>query len=744
MKTIRFSSVIVLLAMLCVSSSAWSIGILLPTDEGVPPLAIKSHRVTVTMTDLAAETHVEQVFVNHTDRQLEATFYFPIPEGASVSDFALHINGQRTPGVILEANAARQQYEQIVRRMVDPGLVEYMDGKLFSAHIFPVPANGEQKVEITFTGLVEEESGVRLYTYPMRTGRVHAQTLEDLTITVDVESTNQLNAVYSPTHKVATRKFDDHKARAGLEITGGDLEQDFMLYVTVSESPVGLNLMTYDEDGDGGEDPYFLLVLSPRVEVDEDEVQRKAVTLVIDTSGSMAGEKMDQARETMNYLITQFGENDYFNIIRFSSDVEPLFHDPLQGTQDNREKALQFVAEMEAVGGTAIEEALVTALDSDIPDGVPHYILFLTDGHPTIGTTDYGQLTKKVAEKNKNNTRIFTFGIGYDLNPQLLDKIAMDNHGVSDYVRPKENLEHRVSSFYGKVSYPALSNVSMDMGRIRAYDVYPRDLPDLYRGEQLVVFGRYREKGDTLIRLTGMVSGEEQVYDYEPNFDRGDRSASEERDFIAVLWANRKVGFLLEEIRLNGENEEVKQEVIRLAKKYGIVTPYTSYLAMDDRELEGTRPDPAPVPRTERDEPTEIEHKRDEKRKKAKVKEDEDVYMEEESGEEAITVSEVNRDMKEAESVEMEVDRSRRIGNRTMVYESGTWREDGLSGSNDRIEVVYMSDAYFEVVSRRPDLARCLSLGGSVEVDAGNGVTLVVGSSGIEDAQDDELSRLFQ
>ena len=738
-------SLVLALMLTAISTTSWSIGVLLPTDQQIPPLAIKTHRVTVDLNDRVAKTHVEQVFVNHTSRQLEATFLFPIPEGSSVSEFILYINGQPTKGVILEASAARSQYEAIVRRMVDPGLVEYMDGKLFSARIFPVPANGEQKVEITFTGLVEEEAGIRKYIYPMRTGRTHAKTIEDLTITANVHSTTELNAVYSPTHKIASRKLDDHQARAGLEITGGDLEQDFLLYITTSESPLGMNLITYDEDGPGGSDPYFMLILSPKVKVDKNAVQHKAITLVMDTSGSMAGDKMQQARETLSFLVNQVGSEDYFNIIRFSSDVEPLFRSPEKASPGNKEKALSFVKQMEAVGGTAIEEALITALGANIPDGIPHYILFVTDGRPTIGTTDYKQLTAKVLKKNNRNTRIFTFGVGFDLNPQILDKISLDNHGVSDFIRPDEELETKVSSFYSKVAYPALSNVTLDMGRIRAYDVYPRSLPDLYRGEQLVVMGRFREQGDTLVRLTGSVNGSSRNFDYEPNFSKqGKDASSEDNDFIGILWANRKVGFLLEEIRLNGENNELKQETIRLAKKFGIVTPYTSYLAIDDREFVQSRPQPIFEPEMERgDMLAPMEKAESRKRNESKMVMDEEVYMEAKSGEEAVTVSTFNKDLKQRQNLGMDIDRSRRVGNKTMNFGNGYWKEEGISSSNKKIEVVYGSDAYFELVVRRPDLAKFLALGTHIEIDAGQGYTLIIGDSGIKDSNAPPLKALY-
>ncbi|MEL6179602.1 MAG: VIT domain-containing protein, partial [Myxococcota bacterium] len=400
-------------AMLCaaVPQQAQAIGLLIPTEPSVAPLAIKSHRVTIDVTDQTAVTRVEQVFTNHTNRQLEATFYFPVPKGATVSDFSLWINGRKTKGAVLEREKARAIYEGIVRRTEDPGLIEYMDGTLFQARIFPVPPHGDQKLQIAFASVMDQTEGMRRLVYPLKTGRSAARLLQDMTVVVNVSSRAPLKTIYSPTHRVDVRRRSDFEATVSTEELGADLERDFLLYMDTGDEDIGLSVLTYDPDGQGGEDGYYLMVLSPRLEVDENDIPSKTVTFVVDTSGSMAGEKMDQARSALTYCLNRLRPRDRFNVVRFSTDVEALYRAPQQATPDRVKQGLTFARRLEASGGTAIDDALHEALGQSVSSDAPHFVIFMTDGLPTVGTTDIQTIIRNVAGRNRQ-ARLFTFGVG--------------------------------------------------------------------------------------------------------------------------------------------------------------------------------------------------------------------------------------------------------------------------------------------------------------------------------------------
>jgi Ca-activated chloride channel family protein len=314
--------------------------------------------------------------------------------------------------------------------------------------------------------------------------------------------------------------------------------------------------MTYKEAGEPG---YFLALISPKTEFQQEEILGKRITFVIDNSGSMAGERMKVAKDALKYCVQRLNPQDRFNVIRFATDVEALFPAPAEARGEAIQKAVSFVDAMEALGGTAIDDAMRLALkDGEKAGGSngPHLVMFITDGQPTIGETSEEAIARNATAGNKAKSRVFTFGVGEDLNARLLDKLAADGHGASDYVKGGEDFEAKLSGFYDKVSYPVLADVALDLSGMSAYDVYPRKLPDLFKGSQLVVLGRYRTAGDLKVTLTGMVNGSPKKFEYgTTTFAKAHKS----EDFIPRLWAIRKVGYLLEEIRLRGEKPELRR-----------------------------------------------------------------------------------------------------------------------------------------------------------------------------------------
>src|SRR4026207_55317 len=236
------------------------------------------------------------------------------------------------------------------------------------------------------------------------------------------------------------------------------------------------------------------------------------------------------------------------------------------------------------VGGTNINQSLLASLRqfSETDRERPKMLVFMTDGLPTVDETNVSRIIDNVRKATRPGVRLFTFGVGYDVNTALLDKLAAENGGVADYVEPKEDLEVRVSSFFSKVNYPVLTNLKLDMGGARTDLVYPRGIPDLFRGSQVTLIGRY--SGDANLEsvrltLTGQSGGSTRTYHYDSlSFP----SRNENNDYLPRLWATRRVGWLMEQVRTNGEQKELRDEIVDLGTRYGIVTPYTSYLALED------------------------------------------------------------------------------------------------------------------------------------------------------------------
>ncbi len=566
----------------CATWDAHGAGMLIPKDKSLPPLAVKYLRVDTQIENQVATTRVVQEFRNSTGRDLECTYIFPVPKTAAIRDFAMYIGGKRMRGELLGADKARRVYEEIVRRAKDPGLLEYMDGNLLRMRIYPVPARGTQKVELEYTHLVPTDDGLSEYVFPLRIGEKASKTLEDFTVTVRIRSATPIKNVYSPTHEVGVARRSDHEAVAGMETKGALLDRDFQLFWTVGEKDFGLSLMTYRPDP--VKPGMFLMLIAPKSTIHAADRVPRDVVFVLDTSGSMkkrAGiDKIGQAKRALAFCIDKLDPKDRFAVIQFSTLAQSFAKGWTDAGDARRKKAREWIDAFEANGGTNFSEALARVFALPFDKNRPATVLFLTDGRPTVDVTDIEALAKLVKDSNKPHLRIFTFGVGDDVNTKLLDRMSGDTGALTEYVRPGEAIDGKVTRLFSKMSHPVLTELALEVPGVKIIETYPKDLPDLFRGSQVVLVGSYTGDGDSVIRLKGRVGKKKEEFVYEGTFPKN----CKERSFISSLWAHRKIGYLLDQIRLHGENKELEDEVVRLSLAHGIETPYTSYLVLESAE----------------------------------------------------------------------------------------------------------------------------------------------------------------
>jgi Ca-activated chloride channel family protein len=559
----------------------------LPPPRPYAPLEVTYHHVNVKIDGQIATTSVDQEFYNPDSRRLEGTYLFPIPKGAQIDKFTMEIGGKQVEAELLPADKARRIYEDIVRKLRDPALLEYADRDVFKVRIFPIEPHSHKRITLSYSQVLKSDAGLVSYVYPLNTEKFSAQPIKSLSVKVELESKRPLKSIYSPSHPVEVKRDGPNRAVIGYEASQVRPDTDFALYFAPEKDELGIHLMTYKT---GGDDGYFLLLASPGVDVKEGQVVLKDVAFVLDTSGSMAGKKLAQARKALQFCIENLNDGDRFEIVRFSTEVEPLFQKLVDASRQNREKASDFIKDLKPIGGTAIDEALRAALElrPDRSDR-PFVVIFLTDGQPTVGTTDEDQILAGLNKTGAGRARVFCFGIGTDVNTHLLDKITEATRAFSQYVLPEEDLEVKVSSFFVKIKEPVLANPTLKFtGDVRATKLYPSPLPDLFKGEQLVLVGRYSGHGAAAAVIEGTVNGRPGRFAFDVTFPK----ESSGHEFIPRLWATRRVGSLLDEIRLHGESAELREEVTELARKYGIVTPYTAYLIVED---ESRRDIPAPM-----------------------------------------------------------------------------------------------------------------------------------------------------
>jgi len=556
-----------------------------PVPPPRPPMSykIKELNVQARLIDQVAQVQVSQTFVNTGSRSMEVAFVFPLPYDGAIEQMTLLVDGKEYPAKLLDAKEARRLYEAIVRKNRDPALLEWLGTGLFRTSVFPVPAGASRTVSLRYSQLCRKQEGMTDFLFPLSTAKYTSEAVEKVTIRATIESGEEIKNIYSPSHAVEIKRPDNRHATVTFTGKNEVPSSDFRLFYDVGKGKVSTRVLSYRPDA--SQDGFFLLLASPKIKAADRERPKKTVLLVIDRSGSMSGKKIEQVRSALSHVLNNLRPGDLFNIIAYDSQVE-MFRPELQRyNEKSRKAALGFVEGLYAGGSTNIDGALHAALGQLQDAKRPNYVIFLTDGLPTTGETNEMKIVANAKELNKSHARIFAFGVGYDVNSRLLDKLVRANFGQSEYVRPNEDIEDRVSKLYNRIESPVLTDVRLqfvfDKINTEASNpvnrVYPKDSFDLFAGEQLVVVGRYRKPGTAKVIVHGQVGADKQTLDFPATLV--EKSRDDGFAFIEKLWAIRRVGEILDELDLKGKNHELVKELVELATRHGILTPYTSFMA---------------------------------------------------------------------------------------------------------------------------------------------------------------------
>jgi Ca-activated chloride channel family protein len=667
-----------------------------PPPKPTIQLVIRYHHVTVEIQDQVAITRVDQVFFNPNNWAVEGTYTFPLPAGASVSSFLLWVDGKPVEAQILDAEQARQQYEEIVRTLRDPALLEYAGLSAVQAHVFPIPPQGERRVELEYSQVLNSENGLVRYVYPLSTEKFSAWPLEQVSISVDVRDSASIQAVYSPSHKINISRESENHVRAGYEDSQILPDADFAFFYSLGEQTT-LHLLSYrsptdEQDPDG----FFLLLLAPSPQVSEDPLP-KDVVLVLDRSGSMEGEKFRQAQDALKFILERLNPEDRFNILVFSTGLDRYANSLRPASEASQ--AINWVEGLSAQGSTDINRALLEAA-ALVKGERPAYLIFLTDGLPTEGVVNSQQILDNLAGAAPGSLRLFAFGVGYDVDTFLLDSLAQAHHGDSSYVLPGERLDEVVSAFYEKINIPVLTDLDLDFGDLSVYDLYPSPLPDLFSGSQIVLLGRYRQGGAATIRLSGQIGDKTQTFEFPEQVFSTQTDNQYPENTLPRLWATRKIGYLLNKIRLQGPDQETIQQIVSLSIHYGIVTPYTSYLVSESAPLSAS----------------EQERIAGEQLNKMQAMPAAPAY-----GQAAVEKAIDEGSLAQADAPvapqESAANQMRFAGTKAFVLQVDQWTDTTFDPeSMQTVKVPFLSNAYFALAESNPELASAFALGQSVIV----------------------------
>lgn len=581
----------------------------MPTDAQV---ARTRSDIRVELRDRVLRYEVEERFVNRGGMIGEADFLFPLPKNAAFRDLKLSIDGEMVAGETMNATEARRIYEEIVRRQRDPALVEWMGHGLLRTRIFPIQPGEERRIVVRFESVAEREGDAMRVDYfrgqafqgppaqlrpeprahPAGDRMPPRDPRDRTTFTLRYRAGGELGEPYSPTHELDVRR---EGALREVSIRGGG--PDITVLVALRRSRAASVAMlphaTRDEPG------YALITVTPPMELASSRLPRD-VTFVIDVSGSMSGQKLEQARAAGRQLLRTLGERDRFRVIDFSTDVRSFRDDFVFATGANVREAIRYIDALDAVGSTNISGALEEALrgvrrssrrwDDDRPlgderrpedrllaDRLP-LVLFMTDGAPTVGDRDPGSIAARAA-RLRGDARVFSVGMGADVNVGLIEQLALEGRGTATFVRPEENVERAVELLASRLRQPLLTDVrvTVEGSDVRLSRAYPSGPQDIFAGQDLVLLTRYDGSGSANVVVSGRAGSRQVRWSTTRNFPRSQR----ENAFVPRLWATQRLGWLAAEKRRNGGSSEIDDEIRRLGERFGIPTEFTSYLVLE-------------------------------------------------------------------------------------------------------------------------------------------------------------------
>ncbi len=681
-----------------------------PPDRGRTPVTRVASHVSVTIDGRIARVEVEEQFRNDGGGLAEGSYLYPLPGEAAFQNFSLWMGEREVRGEVMPADEARGIYEAIVRRRRDPALLTLAGHGLVRAQVFPIAPGETRKVVLRYTQLLDRTGDALRFRYAMgERGPGDPETLR-----VRVTHAAAIGTPYSPTHAITTTRADGGLAIAAQAAGGGDLE----LLLPLREHLVGTTVLTH---APGGEDGYFMLLLSPPPATAAAAVPRD-LTLVVDVSGSMSGDKLEQARAALLQALGTLGTADRFRLIAFSSAVRRLEPGFVAATPEHLRDARAFVNGLSADGGTNIEGALDAAFTEDPGEGRLGLVVFMTDGLPSIGERSPERLADRAAAR-RGGSRIFTVGIGHDVNTWLLDRLSSAGRGSATYVAPEANVETAVGGLLSKLRYPALVNLRLASAPVRFSAPTPAALPDLFYGEELVLFGRYQGSGAGPVTLEGERNGRHERFTTEARFPASDAG----NEFIPRLWASRRVGDLTREIRLEGASPDLVSQVRDLGLRYGILTEYTSYLVQEpaDVAVGALRRDRLLTPAPEAQSGAAAF---DAASRSAAL-----------SGATNLAVAKASELSAPAGNRGRD---QRRVGGRLFILQRGVWTDAGQVDSLQTTTVAPFSPVYFALVRALPELVPCLRVGDSVLV-AGRRASIRVASGGVERLDAGRLAALI-
>lgn len=587
----KFQKFTILAILLLLSGNALATGALFSrprwSQQEYDKMWIKSMDISIDINQQIAVTHVDQTFYNELNTSVEAIYIFPLPENAMITELVYWVNDVRYVAEIREHQDAVNAYNKRLQQWLDPALLEYLGNNLFRLSIAPINPLSNVRTEITYVEPLSYDLGVVEYQFQLNTLQLSSKPLETVSLMLDAKSNTPYKSFSSPSHQNSTATRIEELSENHYKLVYGDENfypnKDLIVRFETARDDVDFQVLTYTpaEEDSFGTDNFYTMWITPPDEITQEEIIPKNIVFTADVSSSMEGERLAQLKETLDSFLDLLQPHDQFNIVTFGTFVETFKPDLVSASESNIASAHTFVHNLFALGLTNIDEALLTSLGHSYQDTTSNNMIFLTDGKPTWGETDVNKILENTGQANQSDVRIFSFGIGSEINRSFLTSLSTGNHGYAKFIASDDSIALVVQDHFKRISKPILRDIRVKMDGLDAWDTYPKVLGDLYWGSQLVQLGLYRNSGPINVSLKGYYRSDSVTYSKTINFPDtvgGHR-------FVPRLWAKAKINNLLQMIETYGETDELVNQVIDLSLRFQVLTKYTAfYIDPDEQE----------------------------------------------------------------------------------------------------------------------------------------------------------------
>lgn len=546
--------------------------------------------VNAKIAGFGAEVSVVQTFVNTSKEPIEAVYTFPLPNDAAVHRMRMRIGERIIEGAVKRRGEARQIYDAAKAAGQSAALLDQERPNIFTQSVANIVPGARVQIEISYVQLLKYDSGQFEFSFPMVVGPRFLGNAPDpskidppratrvgtnIDLAVEIDAGTTISNVDSVLHDIDTTGLAGNRVRVALKNADEIPNRDFMLrYRAVGQQPKAAFVTHADQRGG-----FFTLIVMPPQRPVASQIMPREVVFVMDQSGSQSGFPIEKSKELTLKMIDQLRPGDTFNVIGFNNAVKTLWSEPRSNTEENMVQARAFIGAMQANGGTQLREGVVAALQGQHDPARLRIVLFNTDGY--VGDE---AMVLDTIQKQRESARMFTFGIGNSVNRFLIDSMAEEGRGMAEYVTLAEAADKAVAGFVKRTQTPVLTDLTASFSGVAVNDVQPKYLPDVFDNRPVVLYGRFTGAGRGQVTLSGKLGGQPWSQTLDLDFSAKPTAAA-----VPVLWARKKIAEIERTDYLAGlkgqqrNAQSVETRVTDLALQFGLMSQYTSFVAVESR-----------------------------------------------------------------------------------------------------------------------------------------------------------------